>query len=125
MAYSFTLTETAALAGNSISKSNAVTGSLSLSLSEVCPDSAATPFTIAIDVSALKAIILVSDQAVSVDGDTPFSSPIVLVPNVPYIWTTNSYNAKLLTADVAVLTVTNASGDEANFELRAIVDATP
>lgn len=120
-----TITETVGLSGGSLSYVNTVSGSLSLSLSEVCPDSAATPFSIAIDVSALKGIIMQSDQDVSVDGDTPFSSAIALVAGVPYIWWTNSYAAKLLTADVAVLTVTNASGEAANFELRAIVDATP
>ena len=125
MAYSLTYVESVTVGGTSLSYSKTVTGSLQLSLSESCPDSAETAFAITIDVSAIKGIILSSDQVVSIDGNVAWSAPIVLAANVPYIWTTSSYNAKLLTADVATLTVTNASGSAATFELRAVVDATP
>lgn len=54
------------------------------------------------------------------DGDT-----LTLVANVPYQWTTDSYDTFLLDTDVTKFYVTNSSGVSANLQIKALQDATP
>ena len=82
---------------------------------------------VAIDVSAVKAFYLVSDQAVTIETNSGSAADntIVLVANVPYVWHTSWYDAFLLTIDVTKIYVTNASGSTATIEMRVLQDATP
>ena len=79
-----------------------------------------------LDVTQIKAIIIVSDKAVTLEfNDSGTGVPtIVLVANVPYIWSTSSYDTLLLTADVTALYITNASGSTARVRLYVLVDPT-
>ena len=79
-----------------------------------------------LDVTQVKSIIIVSDQAVTLEfnNSTTGVPTIVLVANMPYVWTTNSYDTLILTADVTALYITNASGSTANVKIRALIDPT-
>jgi hypothetical protein len=89
----------------------------------------ATDFAIAaaIDVSAVKAFYLLSDQAVTIETNSGSAADdtLTLVANRPYEWDTDSEDAFLLGTDVTSLFVTNASGSTANITLRCGSDATP
>jgi len=82
---------------------------------------------VAIDVTAVKSILMTSDQDLTVetnDGTTP-TDTINLIAGVPYLWTTDQYFTNLLTADVTALYLTNSSGATANFDMECVYDSTP
>lgn len=82
---------------------------------------------IGIDVSAIQAIIIVSDQNVTMetnDGLSP-NDTINLLADNPYIWYTGSYFTNLLTTDITDLYFTNSSGETATVKLLVIYDSTP
>lgn len=111
-----------------VSKQTSYSGSGSLEISESVADSETDYDIVAsIDVTAVKSFYIVSDQDVTVEtnsGSEP-DDTLSLVAGVPYYWNTDSYDSFLLTADVTVLYVTNASGATANIEIRVIQDTTP
>jgi hypothetical protein len=81
-----------------------------------------------LDVSAVKSFYLVSDQNVTLEfnNSTTGVPTIALVANVPYVWTTDSYDSFLLTSDVTPgVYVTNASGSAAVINMVALLDGTP
>ena len=80
-----------------------------------------------VDVSQLQAIIIQSDQDITIEtnnGSAP-DDTLVLAAGVPYIWSTDSLDTNLLTTDVTSLYVTNASGATANLQIECVLDATP
>lgn len=80
-----------------------------------------------IDVSAMKALYMVSSRAVTIETNSS-SSPaqtITLAANVPLVWTVSDPDANPLTVDVTKIFVTNASGGSADIEIRVLVDPTP
>lgn len=90
-------------------------------------DASDLELTIAIDVSEIKAIFMVSDQDVQVetnDGAAP-DDTIDLVANVPYIWTTDSYDSCLLTVDITALFLTQLAATAGTLKLECVVDPTP
>lgn len=83
--------------------------------------------TITIDVSAVKAFFLTSDQALTVetnDGTTP-ADTITLVADRPYVWDTDSYDTFQLGTDVTALYFTNSSGSTATVYCYAVIDPSP
>jgi len=79
-------------------------------------------FVFAVDVSALKAFYIISDQAVTVetnDGTTP-DDTISLTANKPVTWREN--DTALFSADVTILYITNASGSTATIYALAGMD---
>lgn len=115
--------------GLSLSASNAYSGTGEANiLAESVPDSTTDQqVNVAIDVSAIQSVYILSDQALTVEtnnGTTP-DDTITLVANTPYIWHTGSYFTNLLTTDVTALFLTNASGSTATFDLRCVYDSTP
>ncbi len=83
--------------------------------------------TLSLDVSAVKAFYIVSDQNITIEtnnASTP-TDTINLVANRPYEWDTDSYDSFLLTADVTAIYLTNASGSTATVYLEAVVDPSP
>lgn len=80
-----------------------------------------------IDVSQVKVFILKSDRNISFQTNNPTSpvNTINLVANVPYLWTTDSYDTFKLTSDVTAIYLTNASGASAQLEMEALLDSTP
>lgn len=80
-----------------------------------------------LDVSAVKSFFMVSDQDVTFetnDGSSP-DDTIALKAGVPYVWNTDSYDAFLLGTDVTAIFITNASGETATLEIRAVQDPSP
>lgn len=82
-----------------------------------------------LDVSAVKSFYLNSSQDVlfetnNIDGVTNANS-ISLLANIPYVWHVNSYDSFLLTFDVLMLYITNASGAIATLDCVALYDASP
>lgn len=128
MSFSHIISQAVSVGGDAITKAQTLTSTSRISVSESIA-TAQTDFniTVAIDVSAVKSFYMVSDKAVTVetnDGSAP-DDTIVLVADIPYIWTTNSYDTFLLTADVTSLKITNASGSTATLKIEAIIDASP
>lgn len=83
--------------------------------------------TLAIDVSAMKSLVLVCDRdltlktnSTSVPDDT-----IALKAGEPVVWWTNCPYANLLTVDVTVIFVTLAAGAAATLKVRGLQDVTP
>jgi hypothetical protein len=124
MAYSFELSQSAKAGGASLAGDKTYTASHVQAVSESIADEAVdSPIIIGIDVSAVVALFLVSTQDVTLtDGD---AVSISLKANVPYVWTEDSYDSLLFTADVTVLEVSNASGAAATVSLVVLTDATP
>lgn len=80
------------------------------------------------DVSAIKAIIILSDQNITFEtnaADHAGGNILSLLANVPYVWTYDSYFTNLLTADITKLYITNASGSTATLKILVLTDATP
>lgn len=128
MSFTHTVTQNVQVGSTLISGSKSYSNSSKVSIEETI--AAATTdddVVLAIDVSALKSIIILSDQDVKIEtnsGAAP-DDTINLVADVPYIWNTDSYNACLLTTDVTVIYVTNAGATAATLKIEALLDATP
>ena len=123
-----TISQIATVLGATAGGSKEYTGSLPIPLTETAVKNTTTTVFVGIDVSAVKALLMVATRDLTV---TPYNgasagTPIELVANVPYVWTTDSYDSFLLAADVTKFTLANADVDnDATFSLSAVVDATP
>lgn len=128
MAFQHSVANTISVSGRTISITNTYTGSQSLSINEEIADGATNAqVNAAIDVSATKSFLIVSDQDVTVEtnsGSTP-DDTIDLVANQPYTWNPDAYDDFLLGTDVTAFFITNASGETATVQIEALIDATP
>jgi len=128
MSHSITILEEVQVNNQTIQGQHTHSGGYRQSLSESIPDeSTDLEVVFPLDVSAIKAIFIKSDQDITIetnDGSSP-DDTLTLTADCPYIWHENSEYTNLLTADVTSLFVTNASGAAATLEIEAIVDATP
>ncbi len=82
---------------------------------------------VALDVSALKSLYIVSDQAVTIetnDGLSP-DDTLTLAAGVPIAWHDTDGTDNPLGTDVTDLYFTNASGNDAIVKIRALQDVTP
>ncbi len=108
---------------------NSYVGSAPGGFSELIAVGVDTFVNVAIDISAVKSIILLSDRAVTIETNANNHSggdQIVLKAGIPYIWTTDSYYSCLITLDVTGgFYITNASGGSAQVDCRFTYDATP
>lgn len=126
---SFTIQETVTYSGQSVSKSNTLTGGQVTLIDGETVATAQTDvlFSVTVDVSQVKAFYLVSDQDVTFEtnsGSSP-TNTIALKANIPYIWYTNKYDTFKLTSDVTAVYITNASGSTATIYMFAVLDVTP
>lgn len=112
---------------NTIDKSETVTGSLVQSLSESIAGSATTQITIAIDVSAVKGFAITSSVAATLKTNSSGSpdNTIVLAADVPYVWSTGSYDTFLLTVDVTSMFFVVAGATAGTVQIESLSDATP
>lgn len=128
MAFTHTLGTNWNGGGLSLAASNTYSAGAELNITESIADSATDAEVAAtIDVSEIKSIYILSDQALTLEtnnGAAP-ADTIVLVANEPYIWYTGSYYTNLLATDITALFFTNASGSVATIELRCVFDPTP
>lgn len=112
-----------------LTRTKAYTGTLAVSLDAETVADAQTDqqSVLSLDVSAVKSFYIVSSQAVTLEtnsGSSP-ANTIALLADIPYIWTTDSYDTFLLTTDVTSFFFTNASGSTATIYMEAIIDSTP
>lgn len=80
-----------------------------------------------VDVSALKAILLLADQSLTVktnDGSSP-DQTLSLAAGVPFFWQANCGITNPLTDDISALYITNASGVATTLYIRVLQDGTP
>lgn len=130
MAFSHTIGMNWGSGARSLAASKAYTGDLQISINQaVASDAADLEVVVAIDVSEAKVVYMKSDVDCTVetnDGGSPVDT-IALVANVPYVWTTDSYDSLLLGTDVTSLFLTNDSNPAVagTFELEVLVDPTP
>lgn len=128
MAYDHVVSWRVQTPGGPIASSKTYTGSSDISISEsVANGQTNKQINVAIDVTAVKSFYLLSDRNVTLetnDGSSP-DDTIALIANVPYVWTTDSYDSFLLGTDVTAVFITNSSGSTANIEMRILQDATP
>ena len=114
--------------GRVITKDVEATGAAQTSISETVADSETNcEIAFTMDVSEIAAIYIVSSQDVTLETNSgsEAAETISLVADVPYVWHADSYYTNLLATDITALFVTNASGEEATFQLEVVYDPTP
>lgn len=81
--------------------------------------------TLALDVSAMKSLVISSDVAMTLKTNSSGSpaDTINLTANVPIVWHATNGFANILTTDVTVLYVTNTAAG--TLKLYALQDVTP
>lgn len=131
MSYSIDITKTFQRAGvPAVTRSKTYTADSITELELAIPDSTTDQeVVLAIDVSAIVAIIIDSDQAVTIETNSGSAADDTLTPaaNVPLLWTNDDEHANPFTSgtDVASLFITNASGATANIKISVLQDSTP
>ena len=129
MSFSHVITQAWTDQGNTLTKTVTKTGGAEVNISESIADST-TDEEIAcnLDYSAMESLYMVSDQDLQVetnDDAAATGQTINLEAGVPYLWLKDSGITCPITDDVTALFITNASGSPAQFDLRALLDATP
>jgi hypothetical protein len=125
MAFTHTVNDTLVVESSSFTASRNYTGTNRVSIAETVAVGTNTLINVAIDVSAVKSFRMQSDVAMTVKTNSSGSpdDTITLVAGIPYVWTTDSYDAFLLGTDVTKVYVTNVA--EAAFKIEVIQDSTP
>lgn len=126
MAYTHNITLGWSDAGLSQAKTKSYVGDNAPRLDVSIPDSSTdllTPWSLERG-NGIVMVFILSDQAMTLKTNSSGApdDTIVLVANVPYIWTTDSYDSVQITADVTALYMTNASGSAASLRIESLVD---
>lgn len=123
----YELLEQVVVGDRTIKKTQSLSSTARLSLEEtVATGQTNKQIAFTLDVSQLKAIVIVSDKDVTFEtnsGSSPVDT-IALLADIPYVWHYQSYHACLLTTDVTAIFITNASGATATLQIEALYDAT-
>lgn len=103
------------------------TGSGNPRIDDDAPASGTKQMNIAIDVSAVKSIIMLSDQDVTIKTNSSGSptDTIALAAGIAYVWNEDSLDTLKLTGDVTTIYVVNATTSDARVRIDVIQDATP
>jgi hypothetical protein len=111
------------------SKRQDITADGELTAEIAVPDSSTDlQATVAIDVSAMKSLFLLSDQDVTIETNSGSAADdtITLKAGIPLIWeNVSGYYTNPLGTDVTDLYITNDSGSSATVTLRVLQDVTP
>lgn len=127
MSFTHQVTEKVLVGGETISSINTLTAGSKISIDESMPVATDTPLAITLDVSQVKSCYMVSDRNIKIETNATNAAggnTIDLIAGIPYEWYTNKYNSFLLTADVTIAYVTNASGGAARLQIEILVDPT-
>lgn len=86
-----------------------------------------TQVNIAIDVSEVEMLVLLSDQDVTIETNSgsEAADTLALTAGEPYIWYSGAQDSFALTTDVTAFFVTNAAGATARVRCWVVQDATP
>jgi hypothetical protein len=125
MAFSHTVTRTV-VGSVTITKSNVYSADGQLARNIAVPDSTTDMLVaLTLDIDQIKAIYMVSDQALTVETNTTGGiDTINLLADKPLLWQNDSYFANPFSTDVTALYLTNASGSAATFQLEVVFDST-
>ncbi len=129
MSFSATLTKTYDGPGGQVPFSETFTQNAAINLDEsIATGQTAYLINIAIDVSEIECIYIVSDKAVELKTNATgggANDTINLLANKPLIWEANSYYACPLGTDVTKIYIANSSGATATLRIRGLQDPTP
>jgi hypothetical protein len=111
-----------------IQSSKTYTGTGETSVDESITASASDyVISMAMDVSQVKSIVVLSDQALVIKTNSN-SSPadtLTLVAGRPYEWDTDSYNTFKFGTDITSLHVANPASSAARLQISFVFDASP
>lgn len=120
MSFTHTQTRRVRTAGGYLARSITKTSSGTVEASVTVADGETdSPIFASVDPDSCQSFYLVSSEDVTVTTNDPNQS-FDLVAGVPRLWDVDSAEEFFLTASVLVFYVTNASGADANIELRAL-----
>lgn len=128
MAFSHTIGRNWSNGQRSISAQQTFAGDGQVSRDIAVPDELTDlEVNLAIDVSQIKAVFILSDQDVTLETNSAGApdDTIALKANKPYIWCTDDYDSCLLTVDVTDIYLTNSSGSAATVKVEVVTDSTP
>lgn len=116
--------------GTTKSQATAYSSSSALDIEEDIPDAGTeTEIVAAIDVSEAKAIYIHSTEDVELSTNASEAgapdNTILLLADIPYLWTYDGYAVNLLTVDVTSIFFDNNSGSTATITIKVLQDATP
>ena len=125
MTFSHTISWNAYSSAGNISVSKSFEGDVQANLDLSIPTATTNQeVLLALDVSALKTVIVSSDVAVTIKTNNSGSptDTIAIKAGIPYIWHYDAYASNLFTGDVSKIFITNTSGSTSNFKLLALTD---
>lgn len=123
-----TLVQSLTALSGQLSASKQYTAGAGTEFDETIPASTTNaPVSLAIDISQVKSLIILSDQIVTIKTNSSGSptDTIVTKAGVPYIWNTDSYDNCKVTADVTTAFITNGTANAARVQIAALFDPTP
>lgn len=123
-----TLVQSLTTPNGQISSSKQYSAGAGIELDESIPASTTNgPVSLAIDISQVKSLIILSDQIVTIKTNSSGSptDTIVTKAGIPYIWNTDSYDTCKITADVTTAFITNGTANAARVQIAALYDPTP
>lgn len=102
-------------------------GSGIIGVQDAIAGSSTTQINVAIDVSAVKQIVIHSTVAATLKTNSSGSpaNTIVLKADVEYVWNTDSYDSFLLTTDVTTVFLVVAGATAGVLTISGVQDATP
>ncbi len=104
------------------------TASQEINIEETIPDSSTDlEVAISLDVSAIKSLLISSDQAITIETNSGSTPSDTLTPSAdePVIWWDGSEFSNPLTTDITTnIFVTNSSGSAATLVIKVLLDAT-
>jgi len=128
MSYSHVFDFSVQTPSGQITTQRTYTGTGHAAIAEAIADGqTAKQINIAIDVSALKSIVIKSDQNITIKTNSSGSpdDTLTIEANKEYSWNEDSLDTCQLGTDVTTIFIANASGSEATLTIDAIQDATP
>jgi hypothetical protein len=127
MSVSFGITEKIVVDGDTpITQATTLTADKRESYSLTVPIANDQLVALVLDVSQVKAIVILSDQDLTLETNnsgTPVDT-LALKANVPYFWYTNKPQVLAFGTDITALYVTNASAAIASLKIEILVDPT-
>jgi len=128
MAFSMTIRETTVGPSGNLESSVSKTGSGTIAVDDtIANGQTAFRINVAIDVSAVTAISILSDQDITVKTNSSGApdDTFTLQGGQPYTWHNESLHTFILGTDVTAIFVANASGSTATLKIQGTQDASP
>ncbi len=125
---SSTITQTISGIGGNITQSRQLSAEGSIDIDQAIADAEVDKsIAFVLDISEVAMIAIKSTQAITIetnDGTTP-ADTLSLAANVPLVFSGAAGETNPFTTDITELFVTNASGAEAQLQIKVLFDPTP